>query len=177
VKVAGYILFFIGMIPGFIFAAKIPVSWIYFIISSAVAATGAVLIRLSGKKRKGQGAEEKRKDTSLNSSELFEIVRKIDETLKSMVSSIEGADRDDLKSGIESIQESMLEFIDNRHVLSDEYDFKSASEIFIIFAGGERYVNRAWSSLVDGYMEEAGKSLKIASRKFSETLELCNKPA
>ena len=172
-KIGGYILFFAGIMPAFVFAAKIPVAWIYFVVSVLVAAVGAVLTRFGGDAKKTEKDAQKTGDV-LGASDLVSIVNEIDEKLKTLVGKFEVGDSEKLKAEIESVQDRMLEFIDNRSALQREFDFKTVSEIYIFFAGGERYVHRAWSSLVDGYIKETEASLKIASQKFSETIQLCN---
>ena len=132
-----------------------------------------MLIRFGGDSKKTE-KDAGKKGTTLGAFDLISIIKEIDGKLKTLVSEFKAGESEKLKVEIESVQNRMLEFIENRNALQREFDFKTVSEIYIFFAGGERYVHRAWSSLVDGYLKETEASLKIASQKFSETIEVCN---
>lgn len=78
-------------------------------------------------------------------------------------------DLDATKLAIEKLQtESFERIVSARSALIARYGMAGFAEVFGPFSGGERYVNRAWSSLVDMYWHETIDSLKIAGEHLAE---------
>jgi hypothetical protein len=173
IKYIGYFLFIIGTIFSFSFAAKIPVDWICFLITCFVAGAGAVMIRLNHKSSKN--VVKAKSEEQISAAYLINLIKSINNKLAELKKSYDPSKNQDMKKEIESLQCSIVEFLDHRNLIEAEYSFKKASEVFISFATGERFINRAWSALVDGYSDEVSKSLEKASSSFSSTVCLCDK--
>lgn len=85
-------------------------------------------------------------------------------------------DEEDLQDKIELIQSyQILPFVKNKNELSKKLSISDFTSVFAPFATGERYLNRSWSALVDGYKEESEKSLNISKENFKEAYEQISK--
>lgn len=49
----------------------------------------------------------------------------------------------------------VADFVDNRLSITDNFGVGAYAEVMAPFATAERYLNRAWSSSADGYLQEA----------------------
>jgi|GEM_PF-2124373 len=76
---------------------------------------------------------------------------------------------DATKTGIEAIQGEQIErIVSARSALIARYGMGGFAEVFGPFSAGERYMNRAWSALVDMYWHETVSSLSIALEHLEE---------
>lgn len=77
-----------------------------------------------------------------------------------------------IKEAIEAIQNGQLEpVIETRAQLVNRYGLAGFAEVFGPLSAGERYLNRAWVSLVDRYWEESASALEAAAHHFGEANE------
>lgn len=98
-------------------------------------------------------------------------VDKILEQINQM--NLEEMDHHKVKKELEEIELNLvIPFVDNRHYFIHEYGVSTFAEFFSLFSSGERYLNRAWSSLVDGYHQETKNSIVKASNYFKQTREM-----
>lgn len=78
-----------------------------------------------------------------------------------------------LKSKLEKLKlQYVVPLVEHRHNYLHDYGVSDFAEFFSMFSSGERYLNRAWSALVDGYTVESENSLKKAEYYFNETEKL-----
>ncbi|MBW7875270.1 MAG: OPT/YSL family transporter [Candidatus Cloacimonetes bacterium] len=71
---------------------------------------------------------------------------------------------------IEEVQALCLRMANERFYYMQEYGIENFARFFEPFSFAERYTNRAWSALVDGYREECRANWKFAGEQFSEAL-------
>ncbi len=83
---------------------------------------------------------------------------------------------DSIKKSIEKIElERLVPFVKQRHSFSREFGATSYAEFFSAYSSGEMFINRAWSSLVDGYPGESEDSIENARQYFLQTREILEK--
>lgn len=171
----GYILFFIGVILAAVFAAPATPLWGYFIFFIILAVVGALIVRFNKVKRE-KGDENKSKESVTENSMLTNIneISALVEEISKQVNE-DKIKMDEAKLRIEEIQNKMMYFVDNKQLIQDSFGTSTYSEIYISFAAGERNLGRSWSAIVDGYPNEAKKSLLTASEGFSESAQLFKK--
>ncbi len=77
-----------------------------------------------------------------------------------------------IQEKIEDIQlNNLVPFAEARHEFQHDYGIVNFADFFSDFATGERNVNRAWSALVDGYLEETKESLMKGFASFEQCHE------
>ncbi|MCF7803194.1 MAG: hypothetical protein K9N46_12825 [Candidatus Marinimicrobia bacterium] len=62
-------------------------------------------------------------------------------------------------------------FVDARESIGHAYSLQDYADIMSHYAAGERYLNRVWSTSVDGYIDEAHTYLGKAEHQFTQALE------
>jgi len=172
-KFFGYILFILGIILSSIFAAPEKPLWGYFFLFIFFAIIGAFLVRFDKRSRSltiGKDTEEE----SVTEISLYICLNSIiQKTIKlSKLIKNSGLNNIDIKKDIKEIQEIIKYFIDYQYILQDRHGIKNISHLYSSFAGGERYLLRAWSALVDGYIDEMNNSLKQSADRFINTSEI-----
>ncbi len=97
----------------------------------------------------------------------------IDKIIKSVEEiDFEKMDTSSIKKSIEAVQSNLIiPFVESRHYFSHRFGVGRFAEFFSLFSSGERNINRAWSAIVDGYPEEAKRSIETALRYFKQTKE------
>lgn len=60
------------------------------------------------------------------------------------------------------LREDLSLVADARQALIPRFGLERYAEVMTRFAGAERYLNRAWSASVDGYVDEVWRSVEIA---------------
>jgi len=167
-KIIYYLIFYIGLTVSAVFSIPDPPQWKIFSLGVIISAIGAILIRTNiNQSNTVEGSSSIKK--------LGENIKRIDDTIKGLLKLIEKYTIEETKYKIEKIQHCAFEFSENIYMLKTGYGLASSSEIFIAFASGERYLNRAWSAVVDNNKDEMKNSLEFSSEKFSETRLLFNK--
>lgn len=77
---------------------------------------------------------------------------------------------EEIKMHLEQIElNRLVPFARQRHFFSKEYGPTHFAEFFSVYSTGELYMNRAWSSLVDGYPDESRLSVERALEYFYDT--------
>ena len=75
--------------------------------------------------------------------------------------------REEIQKALEKIElERLIPFVKQRHRFAREYGATGFAEFFSTYSSGEMFMNRAWSSLVDGYPDESRDSVKNARQYF-----------
>ncbi len=74
------------------------------------------------------------------------------------------------RAAVERIQHTWCEpLVERRQALINRFGMAGYAEIFVAFSACERNLNRAWSTLVDGYVDETGPSLQRAAKAAEDT--------
>jgi hypothetical protein len=140
------------------------IPWPWYGVSLAVCLTGVILIRLSKLRRAGLTRREAVQfDTIGESIEslVYEtsILRNQVGKLApgKIVQFIDGELADDLRT-----------FAEGRESIIPRFGLAVYADVMTQFAAGERYINRAWSAAVDGYVDEAADCVKRAETHFKE---------
>ncbi len=74
---------------------------------------------------------------------------------------------------IEEVQALCLRMANERFHYIQEYGIENFARFFEPFSFAERYTNRAWSALVDGYRQECKANWQFASEQFAIALSEC----
>jgi hypothetical protein len=168
-RVLGYTLFAVGVLTASVFAAPEKPFWGPFLLCAAIAAAGALLIRYVMPMR---GTEDKARSFSLSAGEILTMIADIGTGIDALLQGMDGRTTAELKGLIEESQKEVNAFVESRDFLQERAGVRIASEVFSSFSRGERYLARAWSALVDGYLEEMRECLITSGKEFSRTDEL-----
>jgi hypothetical protein len=173
-RALGYMLFLVGVMLASVFAAPLKPLWGYFSVFALTAAIGALMIRFTKRAGPEPVDDGKVSDSSVSEGALYRSIRDIGERAGTLAAKASGdmLTADEMKKEIEEILEEMKYFIEGRQFLQERYGIRTISEIYTSFASGERLISRAWSALVDGYLDETKSCLRIAVRRLSGTVEI-----
>jgi len=58
-------------------------------------------------------------------------------------------------------------FVNSRESMIPVYGLQEYADVMNDFAGGERYVNRAWSASADGYVDETWHCVEVARGRLA----------
>ena len=168
-KTLAYLLIAAGFLGGaFVTSLDITkVNWLWFGIASVVAVAGVVLAKRTDKARAMDG-------------ELLESNRaELSDSLDSLLSNLEqhgGAEAltgQALLDWIDAtLRPALRRFVEARESMVHLYGLQAYADIMSEFAAGERYINRVWSSMADGYSEEATTYLGRAKAQFQDAQQL-----
>ena len=139
------------------------VNWVMF----AVAALGAIAGIFMVKRAESAHAQS---ETVLetNRNELRESLENIVRDLQRMTSdsTLHGAE---LRAEIDDrLREDLRRFAEARESMVHLFGLQAYADIMSSFAAGERYINRVWSSSVDGYDKEAETYVEKAAKQFAD---------
>ena len=143
-----------------VFVSKIAfLQWHTFFVGLFIAVAGSGFL---GMPAKMEHKEEDETTTRVNPvktmQNVLEIIKAIDFT---------EINTERIKDQIEDIQlNNLVPFAEARHAFQHDYGIVNFADFFSDFATGERNINRAWSALVDGYMDETRISLVKAFSAF-----------
>ncbi len=167
-KTAGYILFIIGMLGSMVSAASPRPLGPVFFIAAGLCGIGALMVRYGGGVKTGPGLS----GNEVTVDSVGDTVREVCRFVEGLNSSIGAGDCDgaDIREGIEKIQRLCAVFVGYRERLAVLAGIADSSDIISLFSAGERYVNRSWSALIDGYLSETASSLIVAEEKFLITM-------
>lgn len=138
-------------------------TWHSFFPGLFIAVAGAGLLgmpqKMEHKEEEGAG---KKVDPAKCMETVIGIIKEID---------FESMDRKTIQDKIEDIQlNNLVPFAEARHAFQHDYGIVNFADFFSDFATGERNINRAWSAIVDGYLEETRQSVIKAFSSF----EICH---
>lgn len=168
-KNLAYILLAIGFLGGaYVTSLDITqVDWFWFALASVAAVAGVVLIKRADKVRAMDGALLESNRSALN------------DALSNLLRDLGQRDHADTLSGqalldwIDStLRPDLRRFVEARESLVHLYGLQTYADIMSEFAAGERYVNRVWSSMADGYTDEANTYLGRAKSQFEDAQRL-----
>jgi len=162
----GIILAIAGFLGGAFISSLDPltVAWSEYLPFLMFGAVGVFLIRHAAHKE-ARSEDRMRSNKSDLSESLARVVDKLSEldgrkqdlTVDAIAPAVDAAFRADLTT-----------FADARETIAHLYGIRVYAEIMSAFATGERYLNRVWSSSVDGYLEEARTYLGKALEQFRD---------
>jgi hypothetical protein len=173
-RALGHVLFLIGVMLASVFAAPLKPLWGYFSVFALTAAIGALMVRFAKRAGPAPVDDGKVSVSSISEEALYRSIRYIGEQTETLAVQASGdaLTADIMKKAIEEIMEEMKYFVEGRQFLQERHGIRAVSEIYSSFAGGERLLSRAWSALVDGYLDETKSCLRIAVRRLSGTVEI-----
>jgi hypothetical protein len=165
-RTLGFILTIAGFLAGAFSASLDPriMEWSQFVPALLFGAFGVFLVRHAERRDMRSEGRMKANRAELDSS-LSRVVEKLaafeakkgDMTVDRIAPEVDAAFRDDLTT-----------FADARETIAHLYGIRVYAEVMSAFATGERYLNRVWSSSVDGYLEESRTYLTKALEQFRE---------
>lgn len=159
-KTIGLLLITVGTVLGSLagsFSAD-TVSWPMFVPGLVLGILGVVLAQWAIRREKT--------DTSTLSAHIQDI----ESSLAALAKGVTELDHDksddavyELPGRIETELYPHLEtFVDARESMIPLFGLQAYADVMGLFAGGERYLNRVWSSAAEGYVDEAHRSLAKA---------------
>lgn len=167
-KSIAYLLIAAGFLGGATVTALdvATVNWLWFGVAAVAAIAGVILAKRADKSRATDSALLESNRAELNdslSNLLATLQQRQDDTYvgQARLDWIDAALRPDLRR-----------FAEARESLVHLYGLQAYADIMSEFAAGERYVNRAWSSMADGYADESDAYLERASAQFEDAQRL-----
>jgi len=143
------------------------INWGYFIPALIVGLTGVGLVQLG--KRQIAAAEE---TVAANIRTLNESLGEVVRNVRDLNARKAGINVYDLHAIIDdTFIEDLNTFVDARESISHAYSLQDYADIMSHYAAGERYLNRVWSTSVDGYVDEAHTFLDKAENQFNQAYE------
>lgn len=164
-KAIGFFLLVVGFLVGAYSTALDvdKVNWAAF----AVAAVGAVLGIIMVKRAESAHAQSE-EVLETNRGELRESLENIVRDLDRMTTTTPHTG-EALRAEIDDrVRDDLRRFVEARESMVHLYGLQTYADIMSSFAAGERYINRVWSSSVDGYDAEAETYLDKAARQFAD---------
>ena len=163
-KTTGYILIAAGFLVGAFFSVLPEVVWTYVSIGLAAGVAGVVMVRLGERQRVRESAT------------LEGGIRPLQEALDRLAEGVRGLNARKRDLDVYSLHRRIDElfpadqavFVEGRESIAHVYSLQAYAEVMSAFAAGERYLNRVWSSSIDGYVDEAHEYLDRAEEQFTE---------
>lgn len=165
-KLAGFLIIF-SFIAGSIVSIqdKVNVNWLYYSVLLAIGFIGIVILKVQKSKH-----SKKADYIQTNVEDIKNSLNSI--CLKMKTFEVKEADLENLSKKIDNtFLVDINKFLNSREVLKTRYGIKAFANVMSNFASGERYLNRAWTSSVDGYIDEAKMSIETSKQLFNNALE------
>ena len=165
----GYLMIAVGFLAGAL-AAVVDVEsirWPQFAAALVVGAAGVALVRVA------------QKQTSRSEGKLASDMQSVEASLSRIVENItqlnaqkHSIDTYDMHARIDELfAEDLTGFVQARESIAHVHGLSAYADVMSCFAAGERYLNRAWSASVDGYIDEVNAYLDKAHSQFVESLQ------
>jgi len=167
-KTLSILLIAAGVILASLFAAHMPPKWIEFGCSIFGLSVGLIFLKVTTKKE--LASLEKVAGASRTPDK---ILREAKAKLEVLFHAAEksGVTESEIEE-LDSIQTVyFLEFASRKETLIEKYGIKKYADFMIPFSMAERFLNRSISSGIDGYYDEAYRSLKNVFPYLKETLQ------
>ncbi|MEN7341468.1 MAG: hypothetical protein AAAFM81_00940 [Pseudomonadota bacterium] len=168
-KRLAYTLVAVGFLGGaFVTALDVTnVDWPWFVAAALAAVVGVVLAKRTDKARAMDGGLLESNRAVLDDA-LKNLLRHLEQRTE-----VDGATGQSLLDWIDStLRPDMRRFVEARESMVHLYGLQAYADIMSEFAAGERYINRVWSSMADGYVEEAMTYLDRAKAQFADAQRL-----
>jgi len=167
IKTVGYVLITIGFLAGALVAvqtAENHVSLTYFVPAFLAGVLGVVLARI--------GIRQASRDAGSLKANMVNI----DTSLERIVTNIRRLDGEkqsinayDFHGKIDELfPDDLLTFVEARESIGHIHGLAAYAAVMNEFAAGERYLNRVWSSSIDGYIDEIHEYLPRSAEQFVE---------
>jgi hypothetical protein len=166
-KLLGYLLITVGFLSGALAASQTKadkINWLWFIPCAALGVAGVVIVRmqLRSKAVLADFAAAKLGDVKNSITEIVTRIHLLEAENKSL-------HPNDVHRRIDELfPEQLALFVNARASLGQAFGLQAYAEVMSEFAAGERYLNRAWSASVDGYIDEVADALARAKYQFQE---------
>lgn len=166
-KLIGYLLIAAGFLSGALAAVQTKadeINWFWFAPCAAAGILGVVLVRvdLRGKAVHAETVSAKLADVRNSIMEIATRIRLLESENKDLHPC-------DVHRRIDELfPEHLAAFVNARESLGQAFGLQAYAEVMSEFAAGERYLNRAWSASVDGYIDEVADALARARYQFEE---------
>ena len=169
-RLVGLVLTAVGFLAGTLFAVLDPkqVDLALFLPALGLSALGVGLVRFAASR---EAQDEGRLEANFEALErsLGEIARHAEELDEAKTE----LDVYDLPGVIDERFPAHIEaFVEAREAILHVWGSQSYADVMSSFAAGERYLNRAWSTAVDGYIDEAHDSLAKARLHLGEARQV-----
>ncbi|MFQ6105226.1 MAG: hypothetical protein ACE5OP_13205 [Candidatus Glassbacteria bacterium] len=165
-KSVGTFLLIAGVIGGVMAASKDPIHQSLFGISVGVMILGTALRRGIGKNQREESGDE-----GMNVREVRSVTGKLLSELGELAETHNRVE-DDYRKSVRLIESLLSHNIPQTLSLVSKLEgimtTTDCARITSLVSEGERYLNRAWSALMDGYETEAKNSLLNAYKKLGE---------
>lgn len=170
-KRLGLLLVAAGFLAGALVASQTPenaVDWRAFVPAVGAGGFGVVLARLAAHRT------ARRSETLRESfADVLASVRLIDERLAEL-----DARKEELAPWAvypridELFPVELARFVGARESIAHLHGLRAYADVMNAFAAGERYLNRAWSASLDGWVDELREVLPRAREQFAEARRL-----
>lgn len=168
-KNVGYLLITAGFILGAFKAAQSvenEVAWGGYFLGFGLSVLGVVLARRAGRVAAGSGGGSHQ--IQALTTALDRVVRNIGE----LDAEKESLFVYDVHGRIdERFPRDLATFVDARMQIAHAFGLQGYAAVMNEFASGERYLNRAWSASVDGYVDEVHASISRSRSQFEVARE------
>jgi hypothetical protein len=135
------------------------IPWSMYIVSAVVGVVGVVLLRRDKAAHRLKSAE-----SGADLDSVAGNLRQVAESVADFAACIEDKTCEQVLEFIDETCEPLLtEFADSRMVIANRFGSSTYASVMTEFASGERYLNRAWSSAADGYVDEVTACIRHAS--------------
>jgi len=173
-KSTGFVLIVAGFLVG-AYATALDVesvNWTMFVLAALAAITGIVMV-----KRAESAHAQSETVLETNRNELRQSLDNVVRDLQRMTTTSK-QEGEALRAEIDNrLREDLRRFADARESMVHLFGLQAYADIMSSFAAGERYINRVWSSSVDGYDKEAETYMQKAARQFADAQSQLTKAA
>lgn len=165
-KAIGFFLLIVGFLVGtYSTALDVEnVQWPMFVIAAIGAILGILLVK--------QAERAHAQSDEVLATNRGELRASIDNVVRDLKQMVEADDHkgEALRAAIDNrLRDDLRRFVEARESMVHLYGLQTYADIMSSFAAGERYINRVWSSSVDGYDKEAETYLEKAAGQFQDT--------
>lgn len=164
-KTLAHVLIAVGFLAGSLVAVQSPrdhVAWAGYLPALAAGIAGVVLARRTSRRHAHQPAT-----LNLNRQHLVDRLDRIVARARELSREWEAGGPEALHTRIDQFFRADLDaFAESRGAIARLHGLAAYADVMNEFAAGERYLNRAWSASVDGYLDEAREYVGRAARQF-----------
>jgi hypothetical protein len=172
-RIIGFIFFFLGIIATLISAAKLPApgyQWsdmlFYYLIAIVPALIGLLLLYWLPEKEK----EQQRRLLDKKGFHLIELLQGLVMEMRQLSQEINTLDSDTIADRIDQLLDHyVVPFTQARQQIFFQLGRSQGAEIIMMAANGERLLNRVWSAVSDGNLQEAYLTYPKALMAFEQT--------
>lgn len=159
------ILFIMGSLSASIFGVQSPPMWDYFIISISVAGVCVFIYRFSSRSIVSKQIKQSNREQII--STLTSIEPYLDKVLDKLGRQ---ESNNSIKVEIENLQAVFEDIYHNKKTIIHTFSLSDYALLLSYLSSVERYINRGWSALVEGYVKESEQSLQTAKTLCKELM-------